>query len=258
LSAAEDERSPAAARFAAERNLKRALLKSVGVAVLIAIVAGPGHAQNAADVARNDRAQVDSDVREPIVIVPSRRVPVTVSSQKNGPIVVPQRAAAGEPTTRVSGQTDGRPEVRPPARSETVVVPVAAAQPAAASQPPAFHPEADVDQRVGAGFREPNGFGALYRASHFGGRNPRDEQGLFGAPQSGVLTGGCGLKGSAQQRADAAERCMSALSFVVSPPPVTRGVLPRNLPVISPKDARSIPPVAAATPPPPPMMAEDR
>jgi hypothetical protein len=263
LSVAEDERSPAAARFAAERNFKRALLKSMGMAVLVAIVAVPGHAQNAADIAPNDRAHVVSDVREPIVILPSRRVPVTVPSQKNGPVVVPQHTVAGEPAVRVPGQTDGRPELRPSARSESVVAPVAAAQPAAAPQPPAppqpsaFHPETDGDQSVGTGFREPNGFGALYRASHFGGRNPRDEQGLFGAPQSGVLTGGCGPKGRAQQRADAAERCMSALAFVVSPPPATRGVLPRNLPAISPKDAQPIPPVAAAAPPRPPMMEED-
>jgi hypothetical protein len=276
LSAAEDARSPAAARFAAARYFARALLKSVVVSALIAIVPVPARAQNASSIAPNDRAQADSGVREPIVvvpsrdsgvrepivIVPSRRVPVTVPSQKNGPVVVPQHVVAGEPVARVPGQTDDRREVRPPARSETMVAPPAPPQPPVAVQPPvaapptAFRAETDDDRGVGSGFREPGGFGALYRASHFGGRNPRDEQGLFGA-QSGLLTGSCGPKGKMQQRADAAERCMSALAFVVSPPPATRGVLPRNLPTIAPRDAQPIPPVAAATPPPPPMMEED-
>jgi hypothetical protein len=96
----------------------------------------------------------------------------------------------------------------------------------------------------------PNGFAALHRASHFGDRHPRDQQGPFGAPPSGLLKGACGLKGTASQRANAEQRCLSAaLAYVVSPPPATRGVLPRYLPTISPKDAQPIPPVAAATPP---------
>ena len=132
LSAAEDTRSPAAERVAAGRFFERALLKSVGVAVLIAIVPLSGHAQNAANTATNDRAQVDSVDRAPIVIVPSRRVPLTVPSRKNGPIVVPQHAVAADPAARASGQSDDRPEVRLPARSETVVAPAAAPQARAA------------------------------------------------------------------------------------------------------------------------------
>jgi hypothetical protein len=40
----------------------------------------------------------------------------------------------------------------------------------------------------------------------------------------------------------------AALAYVLSPPPATRGVLPRYLPSISPKDAQPIPPVAADAP----------
>ena len=55
----------------------------------------------------------------------------------------------------------------------------------------------------------PNGFAALYRASHFGDRHPRHQQGPFGAPPSGMLTGAGGLKGTAQQRANAEQRRLS-------------------------------------------------
>ena len=103
----------------------------------------------------------------------------------------------------------------------------------------------------------PNGFAALYRASHFGDRHPRDQQGAFGAPPSGLLTGAGGLDGIAQQRANAEQRSLSAaLAYVVSPPPATRGMLPRYLPTISPKDAQPIPPIAAATPPPRPAWRQ--
>ena len=95
----------------------------------------------------------------------------------------------------------------------------------------------------------PNGLAAPYRASHLGDRHPRNHRGPFSAPPSGLLTGACGLKGTARQRANAEQRCLSAaFAYVVSPPPATRGVLPRYLPSISPKDAQPIPPVAAAAP----------
>ena len=52
-----------------------------------------------------------------------------------------------------------------------------------------------------------------------------------------------------RQRANAEQRRLSALAYVLSPPPATRGTMPNYLPTISPKDAQPIPPVAAATPP---------
>ncbi len=50
---------------------------------------------------------------------------------------------------------------------------------------------------------------------------------------------------------------MSALAFVVSPPPATRGVLPRNLAAIPRKDVPPVVPVLADKPQPPAMMEED-
>jgi hypothetical protein len=69
-------------------------------------------------------------------------------------------------------------------------------------------------------------------------------------------SGACGLEGTAQQRANAEQRCLSVLAYVLSPPPATRGVLPRYLPTISPKDAQPIPPFAAATPRPRPAWRQ--
>ncbi len=177
---AKDACPPAAARLAVGRQVERALLKSIGAALLISMVPLQGHAHNAASLV----------------------------SLRSG---------------------------------------TAAVAPAAAPQPPAFHP--DTDQSVTSSVREPNGFTALDRASHFGGPFSRYRQEPFGAPPSGPLAGACGLEGAAQ-RANAVQQCLSALAYVLSPPPATRGVLPRYLPTISPRDAQPIPSVAATTPPP--------
>jgi hypothetical protein len=75
----------------------------------------------------------------------------------------------------------------------------------------------------------------------------RDQQGLSGAPPSGLLAGGRGPKGTARETADAGQQCLCALAYVLSPPPATRGMMPDYLPTISPKDAQPIPPVAADT-----------
>jgi hypothetical protein len=223
--------------------LERALLLVFGAALLLALARQPGHAQDATSVGRNDPAQVDPAARGPVVVVPPLRVPVP--SGTNRPVIVPQGASIREPIPIIRARTDDRPDVRQPPRPETAVAPVAT------SQRSLLRPEPE----AGAGFRERNEFGTLYRATHFDPPRTRDEQGLFGA-RSGLLTAGCGLKGNAQQRAITEERCLQALAFVVSPPPATRGVLPRNLPALSPKDAQPIPPVAAAKPA-PPMMEQD-
>ena len=91
----------------------------------------------------------------------------------------------------------------------------------------------------------PNGLATLDRTAHVGDQPPRDGQGPFAPPLSGLLTGADGLEDAAQQRANAA-----ALAYVVSPPPATRGMLPRYLPAISLKDAQPIPALAAAAPQP--------
>ena len=160
MSTAENARSPAAARLAAGRRFERALLRSVGAALLIAMFPLQGHARNPASVASNDQTQAEPGDRTSIAIVPCRRVPAAVPSQ-----------------------------------------------------------------------------------------------GPFGEPPSGLLAAS-GVNGTAQQGANAEQRCLSALAYVLSPPPATRGVLPRYLPAISPKDAQPIPPVAAATPPPRPAWRQ--
>jgi hypothetical protein len=173
LRPAKDACPPAAARLAVGRHFERALLKSIGAALLISMVPLQGYAQNAASPVPNELTEAEPGDRAPIVIIPNLRVLVAI----------------------------------------------------------------------------PNGFTALYRASHSGGRYPRYQQGPFGAPPSGPLAGACGLKGAAQ-RANAVQPCLSALAYVLSPPPATRGVLPRYLPTISPQDAQPIPSVAATTPSP--------
>jgi hypothetical protein len=120
-----------------------------------------------------------------------------------------------------------------------------------AAQRSLFQPEPAVGRNAASGLVEPDTFGALYRATHLRGRRPRTSDGLFGTPKAGALNGVCGIKGNEREMADAAERCMAALAFTVSPPPATRRIRPRNLPRIAPKDAQPIPPVAAARPVPP-------
>lgn len=97
---------------------------------------------------------------------------------------------------------------------------------------------------------EPNGSATLDRMARFGDSHARDRQGPLAAPRSGLPADAGALEGAAQQATNAQPRSVSAaLAYVLSPPPATRGVLPRYLPAISPQDARPIPPLAAAAPP---------
>jgi hypothetical protein len=72
------------------------------------------------------------------------------------------------------------------------------------------------------------------------------------APLSRLPTGACGLNGSP----NAEQRCLSELAYVLSPPPATRGMMPRYLPSISPEDAQPMPPVAAVAPSPRPALRQ--
>jgi len=95
-----------------------------------------------------------------------------------------------------------------------------------------------------------DGSAAHCRAPHHGDQHPRNRQGPFVPPPSGLLTCTGDLDGAARQGASAEQRPVSAaLAYVLSPPPATRGVLPRYLPRISPGDARPIPSLATTTPP---------
>ena len=94
-----------------------------------------------------------------------------------------------------------------------------------------------------------DGSAAHCRASHLGDRHPRNRQGPFVPPPSGLLTCAGDLDGTARQGANAEQPSVSAaFAYVLSPPPATRGVLPRYLPTISPQDAQPIPSLAATTP----------
>ena len=110
-----------------------------------------------------------------------------------------------------------------------------------------------------ASLRDAEALEALYGTKGF--RNAvarrRNPDGFFGAPNSGVLPTGCGRKIDARRASDAVDKCMSALAFVVSPPPATRAVLPRNLAAIPRKDVPPVVPVLADKKPAPAMMEED-
>ena len=87
------------------------------------------------------------------------------------------------------------------------------------------------------------------RPSRLGDQHPQNRQGPFAPPPSGLLTCAGDLDGTAQQEgANAEQRSVSTtLAYVLSPPPATRGVLPRYLPRISPQDAKPIPSLATTT-----------
>ena len=112
---------------------------------------------------------------------------------------------------------------------------------------------------MASGLRDAEALEALYgtrgfRAAVARRRNP---DGFFGTPNSGVLPTGCGRKIDARRATDAVDKCMSALAFVVSPPPATRAVLPRNLAAIPRRDVPPVVPVLADKKPAPAMMEED-
>jgi hypothetical protein len=83
----------------------------------------------------------------------------------------------------------------------------------------------------------------------------RANDGLFGAPDAGVMDGG--PAGRRCRVGDTSPGCVVRLAFNAAPPPPTRALVPRNLPVIPPKDAKPIPPTLASKPPEPPMMEMD-
>jgi hypothetical protein len=247
LSASEDDSSLAAVRVAVARFHPRLpLCRAVGTLVLLAMVPTAGYAEGNANASPDNTGQVAPADRGPVVIPPFQLGKTAPPTSR--PVVVPKVGNAREPVAPVRGQMDGSAAQRPVRPDAADTLP----------QRSLFRPEPDGNRNPAIGFREPNGFEALYRATHFRGGRPRGEPGLFGAPDSGLLTAGCGVKGGSTRRMDeAAERCLAALAFVVSPPPATRGVLPRNLPTISPRDAQPIPPVAAVKPVPPPMLEQD-
>ncbi|WP_306577827.1 outer membrane beta-barrel protein [Bradyrhizobium sp. SRS-191] len=192
------------------------------------------------------RAYADPGTTEggPVVVVPNRRRQPARPANGSGPLVIPQVIVS-------PGGTD--PEQKAPEQME--------------ERPPARTTRSPIDP----------GAGALPQAAR---REPAPRlapvrNGFFGAPSAGLLVGGCLSTPGRLSTTNVPNRCLDALAFAVSPPPATRGVLPRNLPPIPRQDAQPIPPVLADRPkmrlPPvnrgqkpqeqpaqtPPMMEED-
>jgi hypothetical protein len=239
------------------------LIGGVGMALLLLAAMAPSqsHAQSNTSLALVDPAHDAPAGDGPIVIPQSQRAPTPIPSGGNGPIVIPQGGvspAANAPATSARIQADDRASQPRPARSERAPAAPAASTRAAAQPRQMLRPEPDGGPNIAIGFRETGTAEALYRASHFGGATtlPRQPDGFFGAPSSGALNTACGAKRNGRRMTNA-DGCMSALAFAVSPPPATRGVLPRNLPRIPPKDAMPIPPVVADKPMTPPAMEMD-
>ncbi|CCE02914.1 outer membrane beta-barrel protein [Bradyrhizobium sp. STM 3809] len=216
----------------------------MAITVLFVTLAGvaPSHGQTAVQDSQA-RAYADPGTTEsaPLVIVPGRRRQPVRPANGNGPVVIPQVIMA-------PGGTDS--ETKEPAQVDE-------------RSPP--RPRSPID----------NGAGALPQAAR---RDPPPRlapvrNGFFGAPSAGLLVGGCLATPGRLSMTNVPNRCLDALAFAVSPPPATRGVLPRNLPPIPRQDAQPIPPVLADKPkmrlppvnkgqkpqqePAPPMMAED-
>jgi hypothetical protein len=193
----------------------------------------------------------------PIVVTPFQRGSSRNSSASSGPVVIPAFADQASPgrdqsDDRVDRQRSRQQEPRQPDTATTLI-----AGPAAATH--LLRPKPDGDPNMASGLRDAEALEALYGTNGFRAAvaRRRNADGFFGAPTSGVLPTACGARIDVRQSTDTVDKCMSALAFVVSPPPATRGVLPRNLATIPRRDVPPVVPVLADKPPQPAMMQED-
>ncbi|CCD86243.1 conserved protein of unknown function [Bradyrhizobium sp. ORS 285] len=219
----------------------------VAITVLLVTLFGiaPSYAQTVIP-GTQARAYADPGTNEggPVIVVPNRRRQPARPANGTGPVVIPQ-VIVSPGGTDPEPKTSEQMEERPPARTtRSPIDPGAGALPQAARREPAP-------------------------------RLAPVRNGFFGAPSAGLLVGGCLSTPGRLSTTNVPNRCLDALAFAVSPPPATRGVLPRNLPPIPRQDAQPIPPVLADKPkmrlPPvnrgqkpqeqpaqtPPMMEED-
>jgi len=221
------------------------------ILVLVELVPGRGLAQSNSRMARDETGG-------PMVVTPSLRGPSTNPPGAGGPVVIPafgeqpppERDQAGERVERQrSRQQDSRQQDNPPPTTAT-------GAPAAAN--PFLRPKPDGDPNMAAGLRDAEALEALYGTKGFRAAvaRRRNSDGFFGAPNSGVLPTACGRRVDGRRSTDA-DRCMSALAFVVSPPPATRGTLPRNLAAIPRRDVPPVVPVLADKPQQAPAMMEE-
>jgi|tagenome__1003787_1003787.scaffolds.fasta_scaffold20975680_4 hypothetical protein len=222
------------------------VLAAIGLLLLLAIlVPGRSQAQN-----NGQRGTTVNPSSGPVVIPAFADQPPPVRDQPGERV---DRARSRQQESRQ--QQDLRQQDARQQDNATAATPIGG--PAAANQ--MLRPKPDGDPNMASGLRDAEALEALYgtrgfRAAAARRRNP---DGFFGAPNSGVLPTGCGRKIDARRATDAVDKCMSALAFVVSPPPATRAVLPRNLAAIPRRDVPPVVPVLADKPKTPPMMEED-
>jgi len=230
------------------------IIATIGMMLVLAeLVPGRSSAQSNSRMARDDSGG-------PMVVTPSQRGPSTsASGAGGGPVVIP---AFGDQPPPARNQTGDRVDRQRSRQQETrqqdnAAATTAMGAPAAAN--PLLRPKPDGDPNMASGLRDAEALEALYGTKGF--RNAvarrRNADGFFGAPNSGVLPTACGGRIDARRATDAVDKCMSALAFVVSPPPATRGVLPRNLAAIPRKDVPPVVPVLADKPQQPPAMMEE-
>jgi len=236
------------------------LFRALATALLVVVASSRSQAQ---DLTRPTQAAPDDGTTAsdgPVVIPPAQRArqPASRSAKNDGPVVVPQVKISAETAAGAKrGQIDARPRQSGQIPTENRSTQQPSGAPAA--MPDTF-PQSDPHNalNMAAQLREPAASAALYGATHsIAATERREPYGFFGAPPTGMLTGGCGVSPNGRRQDNAADRCMQALAFAVSPPPATRAVLPRNLPRIAPKDAQPIPPVAADKPMTMPAQAMD-
>ncbi|ABQ33545.1 MULTISPECIES: outer membrane beta-barrel protein [unclassified Bradyrhizobium] len=217
--------------------------EAVAITVLFVLLveSAPSYAQSQAR-AYADPGTIDGG---PVVVVPNRKRPPARPANGNGPVVIPQMiiAPGGNEPEQEPKSAAAQPDERTPPRPKSPIDPAAGALPQATRREPAP-------------------------------RLAPVRNGFFGAPSAGLLVGGCLATPGRLVPTNVPNRCLDALAFAVSPPPATRGVLPRNLPPIPRQDAQPIPPVLAdkprmklppvnkgkpqePQPQPPPMMDED-
>ncbi|MGJ4915909.1 outer membrane beta-barrel protein [Bradyrhizobium sp. HKCCYLRH2060] len=237
-------RQTVASRRGIGRDVSRCQEETVAITVLLVTLLGaaPSSAETVVPGSQV-RAYADPGASDggPVVVVPNRRRQPARPANGNGPLVIPQVIVSPggvEPEPKAATQVDEAPPPRP---------------------------RSPVDA----------GAGALPQAAR---REPAPRlapvrNGFFGTPSAGLLVGGCLSTPGRLSVTNVPNRCLDALAFAVSPPPATRGVLPRNLPPIPRQDAQPIPPVLADKPkmrlppvnkgqkpqdqPQPPMMEED-
>ena len=237
------------------------LVATIGLLMaLAALLPGRGHAQGTARMARDDANGAATSGT--MAASSSPRSSMKTPGQA-GPVVMPaftdQAPAARYPADdRVDRPRSRQQEPRQPDSAGSATVTGAPGPETVTNH--LLRPKPDGDPNMAAGLRDAEALEAMYGTKGF--RNAvarrRNADGFFGAPNSGVLPTACGRRIDARRSPDAVDKCMSALAFVVSPPPATRAVLPRNLAAIPRRDVPPPVPVLADKPQTPaPMMEED-